>query len=415
MLTYNIEDCEALERTTGSVVRLCQIQTEATNSTDTDIVFTDLLKRESPHHLGTNKFLTPDLEYINKSAYWDYQRDKVYVRSSQQLKRISKKITKSHPKALPINKVFKCPPPTCCTKCKSTNIRKHERISKIVYDLKFGSAGIKRWIVEYYFDRYKCFECGATFFSSQRTWTRSKYGLNLLAYLIYQNIELRLSQQTVTQSLNQLFGFNLGISFFNGQKTRAAQIYEGTYEAIKNKIVNGKLIHADETTVSIEGKNSYVWVFANLEDVAYHYTETRDGDFLQELLQKFNGVLVSDFYAAYDLINCPQQKCLIHLIRDLNDDLHKQPFDEELKALACDFTMLLKPMIETIDRFGLKAYFLRKHKIFVERFYKALSKRNYKSEIAIKTKSVLKNIKISFSHSLIMILSPGIITMQSIQ
>jgi hypothetical protein len=45
---YNIEDCEALENC-WFVVRLCQ-QTEATNSTDTDIVFTDLLKRESPHH-----------------------------------------------------------------------------------------------------------------------------------------------------------------------------------------------------------------------------------------------------------------------------------------------------------------------------------------------------------------------------
>ena len=26
---------------------------------------------------------------------------------------------------------------------------------------------------------------------------------------------------------------------------------------------------------------------------------------------------MSDFYAAYDGIRCPQQKCLIHLIRDL--------------------------------------------------------------------------------------------------
>jgi hypothetical protein len=48
--------------------------------------------------------------------------------------------------------------------------------------------------------------------------------------------------------------------------------------------------------------------------------------------------------------------------------------------------MLLKPIIETIDHLGLKAHFLRKHKIFVERFYKALSKRDYKSEIALKYK-----------------------------
>ena len=79
--------------------------------------------------------------------------------------------------------------------------------------------------------------------------------------------------------------------------------------------------------------------------MAYYYTETREGDFLQELLREFKGVLVSDFYAAYDSINCLQQKCLIHIMRDLNDDLLKQPFNEELKELVQEFALLLKPMI----------------------------------------------------------------------
>ena len=108
--------------------------------------------------------------------------------------------------------------------------------------------------------------------------------------------------------------------------------------------------------------------------------------FMQNLLREFKGVLISDFYAAYDSINCPQQKCLIHLMRDINDDLLKQPFNEELKEVVYEFAALLKPMIETVDRYGLKARFLRKHKVFVERFYKKLSKQDYKSEIAVKYK-----------------------------
>ena len=70
-------------------------------------------------------------------------------------------------------------------------------------------------------------------------------------------------------------------------------------------------------------------------------------------------------------------------MRDLNNDLLQQPFNEELKELVREFAFLLRPMIETVDRFGLKAHFLRKHKVFVERFYKGLSKRDYQSEIAI--------------------------------
>jgi len=53
----------------------------------------------------------------------------------------------------------------------------------------------------------------------------------------------------------------------------------------------------------------------------YLYKPTREGEFLRELLKSFHGVLVSDFYSAYDAIECPQQKCLIHLIRDINQEL----------------------------------------------------------------------------------------------
>src|SRR6516164_11861311 len=45
---------------------------------------------------------------------------------------------------------------------------------------------------------------------------------------------------------------------------------------------------------------------------------------------KFSGVLVSDFYAAYSAIECRQQKCLIHFIRDLNDELLKYPYNDRL-------------------------------------------------------------------------------------
>ena len=68
------------------------------------------------------------------------------------------------------------------------------------------------------------------------------------------------------------------------------------------KIVNGKLLHADETKIDLIGKEGFVWVVTNIEEVAYFYTETREGDTIQAMLQGFKGVLVSDFYAASDAI-----------------------------------------------------------------------------------------------------------------
>lgn len=386
LITYNAEDCEALEKGVNIVAQLCQEQTEETKSPDNNVVNTNSLKRESPHHLGRNKFSLSELELINQSAYWDYQRDKIYIRSSQRLKLSSKRVSESQGKVLPVNKIIECEPPTCCPKCESLDIHKDRRLSKTVYDLKFGRTSIKRWIVKFYFNYYECFNCGVTFSPQNKAWTRSKFGSNLLAYMIYQNLELRLSQLNIVKSLNQLFDFRVDHSMCNKQKTRAAQIYQVTYDKILAKILCGNLIHIDETSVSIKGKNAYVWVFTSLEEVIYLYKETREGDFLHELLREFKGVLVSDFYTAYDSIDCPQQKCLIHLVRDLNDEILKYPFDEELKGLTQEFAMLLKSIIETIDRFGLKAHFLKKHKVPIKRFFEALANHDYRSEAALKCK-----------------------------
>jgi Transposase IS66 family len=108
------------------------------------------------------------------------------------------------------------------------------------------------------------------------------------------------------------------------------------------------------------------------------------------MLKDFSGILVTDFYAAYDAIECPQQKCLIHLIRDLNDELLKHLYDDELKGIVGAFAGLIRPIVETVDRRGLKCRFLRKHKHSVDRFYKGLTAEFISSDTAKKVADRLK-------------------------
>ncbi len=142
------------------------------------------------------------------------------------------------------------------------------------------------------------------------------------------------------------------------------------------------MIHADETHVNLQKGKGYVWVLANLEDVVYMYRPNREAAFLQDLLKDFKGVLVSDFYSGYDSLPCEQQKCLVHLIRDINDDLMGNPYDEEFKALAAEFGKLLRSIVDTIDKYGLKKRHLHKHKAEVARFFRDLEARVYRSELA---------------------------------
>jgi len=91
-------------------------------------------------------------------------------------------------------------------------------------------------------------------------------------------------------------------STLNDLKFKASDYYSVTKRKTLNRIIQGNLIHADETRANIKGHLAYVWVLTNLREVVYILAESRDGEIVQELLKGFNGVLVSDFYAAYDAL-----------------------------------------------------------------------------------------------------------------
>jgi hypothetical protein len=106
----------------------------------------------------------------------------------------------------------------------------------------------------------------------------------------------------------------------------------------------GSIIHPDATKVNLQKSSGYVWVISNMEEVIYLYKPSREADFLHKMLERFEGVLITDFFTGYDSLPCLQQKCLIHLMRDVNDDLLKNPFDREQKELATLFGQLLRRM-----------------------------------------------------------------------
>ena len=140
-------------------------------------------------------------------------------------------------------------------------------------------------------------------------------------------------------------------------------------------------MHADETKGVVYGGGHYVWIFANLNSVAYVYSASREASKLNEVLSGFKGVLVSDFYTAYDSLPCPQQKCLIHLMRDINEDLLKHPFNEELTFVAQRFGTLLRGIVETIDRHGLKKFYLQKHKRSAQQFLSEVASLECSTEV----------------------------------
>lgn len=393
LMSYNQDDCEALEFVVKAITAVTpKGGTSANVAPIPNVVQSESLKNGSwPFSYGEKDFVFPEFAFITKCAYWDYQRDRVYVRTNKRIKAIAKKnVVSNTPRLVPINKVISPTRLSQCPSCGSTRFFLNGRHERTLYDLRFTSGGIKRWVTKNIVDHHKCDECGVNFVSDNARVPRYRYGSQLFAYVIYNLIELHIAQFQLAKIIKRIFGLPIGQRTISSMKRRAADLYADTFQEIRSTLSQGKLIHADETHVSVDGRDSYVWVFTSMEEVVYLWSETREAKTAIDFLANFTGVLVSDFYSAYDSVKCPQQKCLIHLIRDLNDAVLKEPFNEEMKHLVQKFAELARTTIATIDQFGLRKYYLKKHVADVERFYATVVTRRYETDSAQKVQARFK-------------------------
>jgi hypothetical protein len=253
-------------------------------------------------------------------------------------------------------------------------------------DLKFFGGGVKKWVIVYSSSSYRCAKCGERFISPEYPQTAAHYGNGLENWVVYQNVALGQNILKVKQCLKEVFKLDIPQPTIYRFKAAVANRYTPTNISIIDNLLRGPSLSIDETEVRLRKEKAHVWVFAGISGAYYEYRESRNGQFLVERLQGFDGVLVSDFFTAYDSIECPQQKCLIHLIRDMNEDVKANPYDQELKAIAQAFAATVRPIIETVDRYGLAKNRLQKHKSAAHAFVEKASKHPGSSEAAMKYK-----------------------------
>jgi hypothetical protein len=323
----------------------------------------------------------PDFDHIRKCGYFDYQREKVYFRTSKAIRKACARVARGRANKLPPNRTIEIRQETC-PGCNSSNILRMKTRThvKVAYDLRFSPGGIRRMVVYCTAALHRCREYKKDF-HPERYKRRDKHLHGLKSWAMYQHVAQRTSLDNLPTMFEEFFGLRIVPEELHMIKSLMANRYRPTQEKILSNILAGGLVHIDETKVKLRNGSGYVWVFANLEDV-YLFQPTREGDFLHELLKSFSGVLVSDFSGAYDSLSCKQQRCLIHLVRDFNTDILKNPYDDELKALGSEFGHLLRQIISTVDRYGLKKKHLGKHGEDVRRFFRDVAGRQYRSELA---------------------------------
>ncbi|UPT88429.1 TM0106 family RecB-like putative nuclease [Bradyrhizobium barranii subsp. apii] len=320
LVGYNIEDCRAVEIVADAIGLICG-NDDQHDASKLKAVNVSVLEVGFQRTFGKFSSVLPEFEKINAAAYWDYQRSKVYVRTDKLIPQSIRKASKPINTVAVEKAILVDDRPALCPKCGSSKVWIAVGASNVIYDLKFTRRGIKRWAVRYHYNNFKCGACKAQMTPYA---AGSKYGDNLRAYIAYLLIEMRLSHEKISDHLATVFDIPILGTMVNTVKQQIAQKYEPAYRAILAQIASGPVVHADETKGVVYGGGHYVWIFASFSSVAYVYSPTRDASTLNGALAGFDGVLVSDFYSGYESVPCRQQKCLIHLMRDINEDLLKQ-------------------------------------------------------------------------------------------
>jgi predicted RecB family nuclease len=387
LLQYNQDDCRELKHITDFLLQVISPAASATTSLPQR-----LLKIASTGELATarrrwelfgrREYASEDLEKVAKCAYFDYQREKVFVRTHPQLKAAIKKRRNA---SIRVNKVYALESERCPA-CGSKKIDQGKQMSHVDIDLKFFRGGVKKWVTRTVSWRYRCSRCKRGFSSEERAPNPQRYGHGLVSWCVYSNVACGVNMLRTAATVADVFGLTLPDCQAYRWKRYMTTFYKPLYAEILQSILSSPVIHIDETTVKLRNQSGYVWVMTSLDKVYYFYKPSREGSFLQELLGTFSGVLVSDFFTAYDSLKCEQQKCLVHLVRDIDDDVMKNPLDIELTSMARDFGTLLRAMVETVDIRGLKSRYLRKHKSPTRRFLKSVASTDLTSPLADKYK-----------------------------
>ena len=168
---------------------------------------------------------------------------------------------------------------------------------------------------------------------------QSRLGVGLVSLVATLRGEWRLPIRAIQQVLASVHGLHLSVGAIHGALCQVARAGQATADATLAAIRASPVVHADETGWREDGRNRYLWTFStwtfSTPTHCYYTSGSREKGMVDTVLgPDFAGVLVSDFYAADDHYAGVQQKCWVHLLREIDTLVHAHPADAVLAGWA---------------------------------------------------------------------------------
>ena len=164
---------------------------------------------------------------------------------------------------------------------------------------------------------YTCPGCGAHVESRHTDCPqKGKFGIGVHVSAVLLKHEARAPIRKVISVMNRVYGLKLSPKAVQDVLLRVGDACCAGYTALLSRIRAAKWVHIDETSVRVNGKNWWIWVFrTDTDDVAVVIRETRSASVAREVLGEHPPPVVADGYPGYAWIP-EKQRCWAHLLRE---------------------------------------------------------------------------------------------------
>jgi transposase len=151
---------------------------------------------------------------------------------------------------------------------------------------------------------------------------QGRIGVRIASLVSYLRTSLRLPFRTIQSYLATLHSLQLSLGELVELTHAVRRQLLPQADQLKAAVQTSTVAHGDETSWRENGQNGYAWAFVTGGPTAVRYFEydaSRSHLVAQRILgAAWRGWLVTDFYAAYNLLPGRHQRCWVHLLRDLH-------------------------------------------------------------------------------------------------
>jgi len=175
---------------------------------------------------------------------------------------------------------------------------------------------------------------------------QGRLGHRLMSLIATLRMVMRLPFRQIQLSLATLYGVHLSVGELVEVLHRISQHVTPMVQRLKEEVQASPAIQADETGWREDGKNGYIWSVSTPRLRYYEYHHSRGSQVVKRLIgETYEGVLGSDFYAAYNIHQGLHQRCWVHFLRDIHEVKEKYPQDEALLAWAASIKAIYEQAV----------------------------------------------------------------------